>query len=124
MNAMYSHRKKIVFVPLIIAAIFLFAYVTMLLWNALLPEIFNLTTISFWQAAGLLILARLFFGFGHHNKWNGHRPYLSRDVRSKIKEMSPEEKREFFRKMHYNRKNWHSACFEEKETDPKNNISE
>lgn len=110
MNTMYYHRKKFLFIPLIVAAIALFAYITMALWNALLPEIFSLTTINFWQAAGLLILARLFFGFGHSGKWGGHGPYMSRDVRSKIRNMSPEEKKEFFMKMQYERGMWHRGC--------------
>lgn len=33
-----------------------------LLWNALMPEIFGLPEISFWQAAGLAVLAHIFFG--------------------------------------------------------------
>jgi hypothetical protein len=45
---------------------FLFGYFAMLLWNWLMPEIFGLTTISYWQAVGLIVLARLIFGgFGH-----------------------------------------------------------
>lgn len=103
MKTMYHNKRKFLFAPLIIILIPLFAWVTMLLWNALLPGIFNLPLINFWQAAGLLILARLFFGFGHHRSWNGHRPYMNSEIRNKIKNMSSEEKKEFFRKMHYNR---------------------
>jgi hypothetical protein len=40
---------------------------------------------------------------------------MSSDVRSKIKNMTPEEKKEFFRKMHYNREMWHRGCYNEKE---------
>ena len=32
------------------------------LWNLLLPSIFGLPAISFWQALGLLLLSRLLFG--------------------------------------------------------------
>lgn len=110
MNTMYYHRKKLLFIPLIIGGIALFAYITMLLWNALLPEIFNVAAIGFWQAAGLLVLARLFFGFGHSGKWGGHGPYISRDVRNKIRNMSPEERREFFMKMQYERGMWQRGC--------------
>ena len=35
--------------------------VTMLLWNALMPEIFGLTSITYWQSWGLLILSFIFF---------------------------------------------------------------
>jgi hypothetical protein len=34
----------------------------MFLWNALLPGIFGLPFINYWQAAGLLLLARILFG--------------------------------------------------------------
>lgn len=34
---------------------------TMFLWNWLMPEIFNLPTISFWQSLGLVILSNLLF---------------------------------------------------------------
>jgi len=33
--------------------------VTAWLWNALMPVLFNLPAISFWQALGLLVLSRL-----------------------------------------------------------------
>jgi len=36
-------------------------WVTMLLWNALMPEIFGLTRITYWQSWGLLILSFIFF---------------------------------------------------------------
>lgn len=41
---------------------FLFAYVVMLLWNWLMPMIFGLTTLTFWQAVGVILLAKLLFG--------------------------------------------------------------
>ena len=42
-------------------------YVVMLLWNWLMPEIFGLITITYWQAVGLILLAKLLLGgFGHH----------------------------------------------------------
>jgi len=45
---------------------FLFGYFVMLLWNWLMPTIFGLTTITFWQAAGIVLLARLIFGGFKH----------------------------------------------------------
>ena len=50
-----------------IAFIMLFAYITMRLWNWLMPEIFGLITIDYWQALGIIILAKIFFGgFGNY----------------------------------------------------------
>ncbi len=47
---------------IVIGFIALFGYVAMWLWNALMPAIFGLTAITYWQAVGLLLLAKLFFG--------------------------------------------------------------
>lgn len=44
---------------------FLIGYVVMRLWNWLMPDLFGLTTISYWQAVGVLVLAKLFFGMGN-----------------------------------------------------------
>jgi hypothetical protein len=38
-----------------------FGWVVMLLWNWLMPEIFGLKTVSYWQAWGLLILSYILF---------------------------------------------------------------
>ena len=52
---------------------FAFGYFVMLLWNWLMPELFDIATISYWQAFGIIVLARLIFGsisHDHHNKIN------------------------------------------------------
>jgi hypothetical protein len=42
------------------------------LWNWLMPGIFHLGTITFWQALGLLILSKILFG-GFHRHAGGRR---------------------------------------------------
>jgi hypothetical protein len=64
---------------------------TFALWNALMPSIFGLPPIGFWQAVGLLILGRLLFGsFGG---W-GHRMRKARFVRG-WGHLTPEERQRF-----------------------------
>jgi hypothetical protein len=46
---------------IIILAVILFGYPTMLLWNWLMPKIFNLAEISFWEACGINLLASILF---------------------------------------------------------------
>lgn len=44
------------------------------LWNWLMPAIFGLGTITYWQAVGLFLLAKLLFTglHGHHGKQHDH----------------------------------------------------
>jgi hypothetical protein len=58
-------------VGVVFAALFalVFGFVVKLLWNWLMPAIFGLGVITYWQAFGIVILAKLLFGaFGHHRK--------------------------------------------------------
>ena len=92
-------RKKLIFVPFLIVGILaLLSYVVMLLWNNLLPDIFHITAITYWQAAGLLVLCKILFGFGGPR--GGHRgaPWM-RHKMERIKNMSPEEQDRFREQM-------------------------
>lgn len=79
-----------------IAALAVISAVTMVLWNHLMPAIFGLTAITFWQAAGLLALCRILFGrFG----WNGMMMRgRENHIREKWMKMTPEQRREFITK--------------------------
>ncbi|WP_339711462.1 hypothetical protein [uncultured Kriegella sp.] len=55
-----------------IVAVIIFAlllgYGIMWLWNWLMPGIFGLKTIDYWQAVGMLVLAKILFGgLGNHS---------------------------------------------------------
>ncbi|MDR3058060.1 MAG: hypothetical protein ACK5KL_21400 [Dysgonomonas sp.] len=65
--------------------------VVMLLWNWLMPVIFGLITINFWQALGIFILARILFGgFGFGRRGMGENP-----IHRKWNKMTPEQRKEF-----------------------------
>ena len=49
-------------IALVLLAAAGFSAIMMFLWNALLPDIFGMASINFWQACGLLVLARILFG--------------------------------------------------------------
>jgi hypothetical protein len=61
------------------------------LWNLLMPVIFHLPTISFWQALGLLLLSRVLFG--RLGGW-GHRMRKPRFVQG-WRDLTPEERERF-----------------------------
>lgn len=73
----------------IVAAVgfaFLLGYGIMLLWNWLMPEIFGLIEISYWQAVGIIILAKILFGgFGHKKYDHSKRKCSDGSKRSKSK---------------------------------------
>lgn len=55
-----------------IGLLFLFGWVVMLLWNRLMPEIFGLKQLTYWQAWGLLALSTILFkGFGSSSSSGG-----------------------------------------------------
>jgi hypothetical protein len=80
-----------------------FSAVTMLLWNALLPQIFGVVAINFWQALGLLVLSRILFcRFGGRHPFGAHgMGHKTRNaLREKWMNMTPEERKEFVKKHH------------------------
>jgi len=72
---------KIVMVAAMIAAFvaftFLFGLVVMLLWNWLMPDIFGLRRITYWQGWGLLVLTHILFKSWGGRSW-GPRPHRRR----------------------------------------------
>ena len=94
-----------------LAMIAAFSVIAMLLWNALMPEIFGLAALSYWQAAGLLVLARILFGgLGHWGARGGHgfHHYHGNALREKWLNMSDEERKEFLRSNWKGGENEHS----------------
>lgn len=73
----HGHRRRGGWIALAIvgfaAFVLLFGAVIMWLWNWLMPAIFSLGIITYWQAVGLAILGRLLFGGMHHgHHYHGH----------------------------------------------------
>ncbi|GAB4136780.1 MAG: hypothetical protein Fur0041_11330 [Bacteroidia bacterium] len=95
--------KGIGFAALFCIFILGMGWVTMLLWNWLMPAIFGITMINFWQAAGLLVLGRLLFGgfnkkchCGSGREWKQHRyGYWKERWEAKMANMTPEEREKF-----------------------------
>jgi hypothetical protein len=82
--------------PLFLLAVAGFGAITMLLWNALLPSIFGLVSINFWQALGLLVLARILFGGMGVGPMKHMHPHRS-PIYDKWRKMTPEQRNEFIR---------------------------
>ena len=89
---------------MMLAAAAVFGAAVMLLWNALLPQIFALPQIGYLQAVGLLVLTRLLFGGlgGWHGGRGGMRGeghlFHGNKLREKWMNMSEDERKEFIEK--------------------------
>ena len=74
-------------------AVTVLSFIVMGLWNVLMPSIFAVQAISFWQALGLLMLSKILFG--------GFRPYARggpgwrRRMMQRWEQMTPEEREKF-----------------------------
>ena len=82
---MFKGLKFLVFAAVALGAM---GFVVMSLWNALLPAVTSLHTITFIQALGLLLLARILFGGFRrhgHGRWRQH-------LRDRWEHMTPEQR--------------------------------
>ena len=88
----HKWRKRLFFIPLMLLGAAIMIALVMILWNWLMPAIFGLTAITFWQAVGLLLLSKLLFSGFNFNK-KGRRPSFARKgMRKKFMNMTDEEK--------------------------------
>ena len=108
----------VLFVAVMVLVLGLVAWLTQYLWIWLVPDLFGGPVLSFWQAAGLLILSKiLLWPIGRGGKW-GHRhrgpgPYWS----ARWKAMSPEQRERLKDRM---REKW---CRPRGESDPDQPVS-
>lgn len=105
-----SRRRRLIWIaPLAILGIALFIFVggeiVMHLWNWLLPPLFSLRQITFWQGLGILVLCRILFG---SHGWRGpgrsnFRRRIAERMEERYAKMTPEEREQF-------RQSWRGRC--------------
>lgn len=99
----WKRRRAFLFLFMPLAFVGLTALV-MWLWNTLLPPLFGLPVIGFWQALGLFVLCRLLFGSFRFGPRGGGPPSFVREGwKEKWKSMSEEERLSFKSK-------WRDRC--------------
>lgn len=88
------------------AIAFALAWITMLLWNWLVPALFGGPVITYLEAAGLMILGRMLVGgfkgghrhcgHHHHGGWgHKHHGHWKRRWEDKMANMTPEQREKF-----------------------------
>ena len=95
---MRTHRKgRFIFRAILfgICGAALITWVVMLLWNWLMPMIFHLGELTYWQALGLLILSKILFGGGHGHGAPFHAYHREKYMKERLREKMA------FAKKHY-----------------------
>jgi hypothetical protein len=82
--------KIALFATLAVAAV---SFFVMSLWNILMPGIFSVRRISFWEAVGLLVLSKILFG--GFRPYTGGGPRWRRRMMERWEQMTPEEREKF-----------------------------
>ena len=98
----YWARRVALFILFAAIAIFVFGGVVMLLWNNVLAQVTHVSTITFIQALGILVLAKILFG-GFRGGWGSRRYYWKQRMRDKWNNMTPEEREKF-------KQEWQKRC--------------
>jgi hypothetical protein len=116
-------KKAVGVTALIVVACAALGWLVMALWNWLVPPLFGLSIITFWQGLGLFVLGRLLFGgmrfFGGHHAAHRHQ------MHERWKHMTPEERESFSRGLRRGCR-WSSrdeATTEDKEPDARNFVT-
>ena len=81
------------FLLFVVLAAAVFSFVVMELWNRLMPVIFGLHAIGFWQSLGLLVLSKILFG-GFHGRHGFGGDWRMRMIQ-RWEQMTPEERDKF-----------------------------
>jgi hypothetical protein len=121
----YKHRLKenimnkgwmiLMWTMICILFVILFGWITMFLWNSLVPSLFRGPFITFWQSLGLLLLSKILFGGFGGKRWGNHNPMQWKQrYYEKFSAMSPEERERFKSRM---REKW---CYKEPSTSKEN----
>lgn len=100
-----NERKIVVIILIAAVAITLFGFIVMTLWNAILPVVLHVSTITFWQALGILLLSKILFGgfHGGGRGWRNRRNQWRQNMESKLAGMTPEEREKF-------KQEWRNRC--------------
>ena len=89
-----SRRARFILLFILVApiAIFVFGSVIMLLWNNVLAVVLHISTVTFWQGLGILVLSKILFG-SFSGGGGSHRYFWKQ--RMMWNNMTPEQKEKF-----------------------------
>ncbi|HYM92672.1 MAG TPA: hypothetical protein VET23_00920 [Chitinophagaceae bacterium] len=98
-----SRLRRIILLVVLIAplAIFIFGSIVMLLWNNVLSPVLHVSTITFWQGLGILVLSKILFSSFNGRGGAPRRVFMKQ--RMMWNSMTPEQKEKF-------KEEWRNRC--------------
>ena len=96
----FRWSKGFIFFVIFLPAILFMGLVVMFLWNAILPGVVHVTSVTYLQALGILILSKILFGGFNKRHWGSDRRRFMQD---KFATMTPEEREKF-------KSEWRKRC--------------
>ncbi len=87
--------KIALFAPLFLILFALFTYLVMRLWNWLMPPLFGLHLVTYWQALGIMVLSRILFGGFRGGSRRSRDWTWRRGMFERWEQMTPEEREKF-----------------------------
>ena len=95
MKRRFNWAKMILLFSIIApVAIFIFGSLVMLLWNNALAPVLHISTVTFWQALGILVLSKILFSSFSGGRSHRHITWKER-MTQKWNNMTPDEKEKF-----------------------------
>ena len=93
-------------------------FVTQVLWNWLVPTLFNGPVITYWQSLGLLALSKILLWGFHKKHHSNHKPnpYWNKRFQEKLSTLDPSEREAFKQKMKEKWCRWEQQSQQTKET--------
>ena len=88
-------KKVLMILVCVAAAVLVFGFVVMSLWNNVLVAVTGVKVISFAQALGILVLSKILFGGFHgRGRWRGG-PAWRDKMKQRWDKMTPEDREKF-----------------------------
>lgn len=107
----HSRHRRHFLIPLaILAFVGILGFAVYLLWNHVLVQVTGVQNVSYWQALGLFVLAKILFG-----GWPGVRGWRERIMAKRWASMDPEQREHFREEMRRRFSGWSSMTSEQRE---------
>lgn len=98
-----KYKKFFLFIPLVLFGLSAISFIVMQLWNWLMPVLFQLPRISFFQAAGLFTLSKILFSSFNFNGRHKRMAFTDQAMKEKMMHLSEEERQQF-------KEQWKKRC--------------